>query len=991
MSKQGKNSYLNLRFKLLDFKNISKEKEIIDKDNYSSRIINKSKSTNELSILSYNQKESYSNMNRKNEIILLENQIKNSSRHPIFMSLMMNKKNFVNSFEKKYNIRNNHNLDAIKNNSTLIKSNSIANFPNTIKFDLFNENKISHLKNKINENIKPNKNFKFIKSKEKYKLNLSKIKEITKIKRNVNPLENENTFNNKRHSKLSEKQILKNLGQINTNIIFNTSENGNPNIKTPQNRQELLSSIQKPLQNTTYFNAVNNSKKAVKSGDDNNTSLNINDFITKDIKDKKIKRILLLSMKENKNKKNFMTKKSFKLKDIHNFQTIFLDEEKTNLEKDNKKKFINSNSYSKKLKHNINIYNKNLTTDRMISSYLSKNNNAVTNANNNTNIYSVEQPIFNSNNIKKKELDLQEKTTIEINDNKIDNNAISKKNKRNDKDKNKKQIKDKKEKSIRIAKKREKTLKKAIKKNSSKNKFLCIFNTKKIEDVYSNNKFLYYNYFDINEKTEKLSDIIKNNKIPFLKIKIHEIKNIVINERNNIKPYINNITDSLNNLKNDIYSTEKEIKSDEYYYNIKNKIDYYKISYIYFLPFKKLNLTIIFRNYVLKFTNFSSIYLPLVNRKNSQKRQALVINDKKFSTDLKESLYPDIQSKYLEESDPDKLKNFLSNINLIIRLINADIDEPKNDIDIKAIINKMNNNIKVNEIVNELNNSNTINKNNIFIKRKSLKKSADLSFMPQFTTTRNKNKITTYKKMFRTKRRGSYSYNNFNNFYKKNNFPHSLLDQKQFFDVPKRSFNIKLNTAVSNAILYNKIAYDRDMKELKKDDKHIIKLLMKDDNYFEDLINKKCIEKLKIAINKCNKIKGRKNLGDNLKLFKEIKGKKYMEETLRMLINEGEESLFLDYLEKVYSKIDINCTDENNNTFLILSVKEGLNQIVKELLEKNVRINMRNKFGNTALHYACGNKMFYTVDLLKKYGADESILNKNGLAPWECVGKSGVA
>ena len=166
---------------------------------------------------------------------------------------------------------------------------------------------------------------------------------------------------------------------------------------------------------------------------------------------------------------------------------------------------------------------------------------------------------------------------------------------------------------------------------------------------------------------------------------------------------------------------------------------------------------------------------------------------------------------------------------------------------------------------------------------------------------------------------------------------------------------------------------------------------MKDDKYFEDLINRKCIEKLKFAINKCNKIKGRKNLGDNLKLFKEIKGKKYMEETLRMLINEGEESLFLDYLEKVYSKIDINCTDENNNTFLILSVKEGLNIIVKELLEKNVRINMRNKFGNTALHYACGNKMFYTVDLLKKYGADESILNKNGLAPWECVGKSGVA
>ena len=147
--------------------------------------------------------------------------------------------------------------------------------------------------------------------------------------------------------------------------------------------------------------------------------------------------------------------------------------------------------------------------------------------------------------------------------------------------------------------------------------------------------------------------------------------------------------------------------------------------------------------------------------------------------------------------------------------------------------------------------------------------------------------------------------------------------------------------------------------EIKKYDTQIIQDLISEENNFEDLINKKCIENLKIAINNCNRLKGKKNLGDNYYILNQIKGKKYMEETLRMLINEGEENLFLEYFGQIYSKIDINCQDENNNTFLILSVREGLINVVKELLEKNVNINIRNKKGNTALHYALGNKMYF--------------------------------
>ena len=114
-------------------------------------------------------------------------------------------------------------------------------------------------------------------------------------------------------------------------------------------------------------------------------------------------------------------------------------------------------------------------------------------------------------------------------------------------------------------------------------------------------------------------------------------------------------------------------------------------------------------------------------------------------------------------------------------------------------------------------------------------------------------------------------------------------------------------------------------------------------------------------------------------------GKKDMEEILRTLIYKGKDKIFYDYILK-YKKIDINCTDENGNTFLILAVKQGSPKIVKLLLGLKANINIRNNKGNTALHYATGYKMYKMIDLLKKYGADENILNINGLNPWECFG-----
>ena len=988
---------LNLRFKLLGNKNLSKDINTINKDYskiYENKNLNKSKSLNELSILNHYQKGSISQRtkNKKNDILLLE-KIKNTPHHPIFLSFMMNKKNFVNSLEKKFQIRNYQNINKMNNSS--IKSNSTRSIFNPIKFEPFNNKKFNSSDNKKNENLKLNNNiYEINNNKEKFKLDLSKIKEITKSSLNINKLKNENLFNNKkRYSNENEKQtqnnvLLNNLGTLNSNITFNTTDNGNctiiPNNNIKKNQQQILSSIHLPLQNTTNISTINNNTKEAKPIIKND-SLNINEFVTKDIKDKNIKKKLLLSMKD-KNQNIYLldsNRKSFKLRDIHNFPTIVLDIEKDKNKKNNVTIKGNSNIYSKKSNLSYNNQNKNLNSDRLIMSYIFKNRNS--------NI-DFEKPNINSFNIKN-ELNLQENSKIDIIDKAINNDInvdINKEKKIKINKINKDKNKPKKEKII-ITKKRQKLkdkkIKKIVIKKSSKNlikdnnKYSYIFNIKKFEQINTNNKFLNFLNSDIIGQKENLNDKINTNKIQIILKRTKEIKNIISKEENNLKIYINNINGTIYHLKKGIFENEKNYKTDEKNDKLKSEILFYKLKSIYILQFKKFSLANIFSNYICKFINFSSIYLPLVKIKNSHKRQALVADNNIFSNNLSNSLYPEIKSKFLKDSDPDKLKNFLSNINLIIRLINLDINEPKDDINIKDIINKINKTVKANEIKNILIDNNN-NKSNIVWKRKGTN-SIDISYLPQFTNTHSRN--STYKKLI--KRRGSVSFNN--NYFKKNYFPHSVLDKKQFFEVPRRSFNIKLKSVISNANLYNKICNKKN-DEIKKYDTQIIQDLMNEEKNLEDLINKKCIENLKTAINKCNRLKGKKNLGDNYHILNQIKGKKYMEETLRMLINEGEESLFLDYFAQIYRKIDINCKDVNNNTLLILSVREGLINVVKELLEKNVNINIRNVKGNTALHYALGNKMYYIADLLKKNGADESILNKNGLTPWECVGQSGV-
>ena len=65
-----------------------------------------------------------------------------------------------------------------------------------------------------------------------------------------------------------------------------------------------------------------------------------------------------------------------------------------------------------------------------------------------------------------------------------------------------------------------------------------------------------------------------------------------------------------------------------------------------------------------------------------------------------------------------------------------------------------------------------------------------------------------------------------------------------------------------------------------------------------------------------------------------------------------------------------------------------MNNLSKMLIKKRININIQNKEGNTALHYALSSKNFDIADILRKSGAKENYVNKLGYTPWDCIGKN---
>lgn len=262
-------------------------------------------------------------------------------------------------------------------NNSIIKSNRLKNITRNRNFDIFNFNKLFSFKNK-NQNLNSiNYNFETKNSIENLKLNLSDKQGVSKSLINIHPIKNTskiipNENKNKNNANINEyknknKKSLKRKGDFGLNSssygIYSLIPNKN-NIKSKQN----LLSGQNPQKIISNLITLDYNVKTIKNENNYSNSFNINEFLTKDIKDENIKRKLLILMNENhiKMKNNLIDKN--KLKEIHNFPTIFLEEEKLIRQQTN-------NNYNIISKNKINKSNaiKNPKTERLIMPYLSRN------------------------------------------------------------------------------------------------------------------------------------------------------------------------------------------------------------------------------------------------------------------------------------------------------------------------------------------------------------------------------------------------------------------------------------------------------------------------------------------------------------------------------------------------------------------------------------------------------------------------------------------
>ena len=74
----------------------------------------------------------------------------------------------------------------------------------------------------------------------------------------------------------------------------------------------------------------------------------------------------------------------------------------------------------------------------------------------------------------------------------------------------------------------------------------------------------------------------------------------------------------------------------------------------------------------------------------------------------------------------------------------------------------------------------------------------------------------------------------------------------------------------------------------------------------------------------------------------------------------------------------VNMVDKYGMTALIYACRKGYTEVVKLLLEANADVNMVNKYGNSALMYACKDGYTEIVKLLLEANADVNIVDKYG-------------
>ena len=425
---------------------------------------------------------------------------------------------------------------------------------------------------------------------------------------------------------------------------------------------------------------------------------------------------------------------------------------------------------------------------------------------------------------------------------------------------------------------------------------------------------------------------------------------IMLKENYNLNKFILKNNERLKIIDNSFYNFTKDLQ--EYQKSFMNeiynkKMAKYKKTY---LELKKNSILLILLlsyinyinkccldnnliNYVIIHVEFSAIYLPKVTKGQ------ILITKKLFSLKKKKTVFYEEKSKFIEKN---KNKNKKLSQHMTLNFIT------------KELYNDNIDSIKINDL---LDNNDTPSKKE--------KKEILLQY---YSSKMSKKRLS----IFRNNSIGKKLNRRFSIYIepKSPKKPISLLEHKKFFKIDDRNLNNDLKKSVLDNLLYYKFGEKEDKESLNNNKQYIQKII--------SIIHE---NKLTKKINNTNI--------DYYELLRKIKGKENIEIIIRTLIKEGEILLFNEYFQRNLKIIDINCKDEDGNSFLILSVKVGMNIISKILLEAGIDVNIQDNEGNSALHYALSGKNYIVADLLKNYGAKEDCYNKSGLTPWDCVSIDG--
>lgn len=87
----------------------------------------------------------------------------------------------------------------------------------------------------------------------------------------------------------------------------------------------------------------------------------------------------------------------------------------------------------------------------------------------------------------------------------------------------------------------------------------------------------------------------------------------------------------------------------------------------------------------------------------------------------------------------------------------------------------------------------------------------------------------------------------------------------------------------------------------------------------------------------------------------------------------------------------IDAEDEHGNTAIVLAAQQGNKLLIKELMRRGSNLNHQNRAGCTVLHYCFEYKHQALADYLLAKGADDGLLNAEGLTCYEGLHASSVS